>query len=245
MARIEDEARALLNLEVIDFQIRPVDQPTLRDVPSPYRELLEQVYRNNPEVGEVEQRLARNRLDLEEARNRDKADLDLELFYTLKGYSGDPLRGAQDFSEPDTDEYGALFTWTVPLFDVETREAIRRRQLERQQLELRLSSVKSDLNVRVQGVLRQIRLSREEVQTARVATRLAEEQLQNEIERFQVGESTSFQVSQVQQEVSQARVQEILARVRFERNLLQLQVLSGRIYSSYGLESPYAPEPQP
>ncbi len=61
--------------------------------------------------------------------------------------------------------------------------------------------------------------------------------MRNEIERFGVGESTAFQVSELQQDAAEAQVQEILARLAFERNFLQLLVLTGDIYEHYGLAS--------
>ena len=234
--RIEDQARALLNLEVIDFDIRPLDRPTLRPLKLDYKSLLEQVYAGDTQVRQLQSELETNNLDLLESRNNDRTDLDLELFYTLQGFSRNAVGGGvRGFSQTDLDGYGATLTWTLPLFDVTTREEIRQRTLERQQLELELASLRSDLNVRLQGVLRQIRLAEQEVQTARVAMRLAEERLRNEIERFKVGEGTGFEVSQSQQDATSARLREILARLRFERNFISLLVLTGGIYDQYDL----------
>jgi outer membrane protein TolC len=142
----------------------------------------------------------------------------------------------EGFSYNADDSYGASLTWTIPLFDVSTRQKIRQRLLERKRLELDIANVKSGLNVRLQSVLRQIRLSTEEVETARISRKLAEEQLKNEIERFKVGGSTSFQVSQFQQNASEAKVREILAQVKFERNFLAMLVLTGDLFETYGMD---------
>ena len=239
VARIEDLARAILNLEVAGLSIRPLEVPRLRDKAFPYQEMLEKMYQSSPALRQLQMRLERNNLDLQEARNSDEPDLDLELYYQMIGYGDSPLEGAGGFSQTDVDGYGATLTWTVPLFDVETRENIRRRTLERKRVELDIASLKSDLNVRLQGVLRQLRLNREQVETARIASRLAEEQLKNELVRIQVGESTSFQVAQFQQDASSARVRVILARLRYERSFLSLLVLTGDIYENFGLKAAF------
>ncbi len=239
VARIEDLARAILNLEVAGLSIRPLEVPRLRDEAFPYREMLEKMYRSSPALRQLQMSLERNDLDLLEARNGDEPDLDLELYYQMIGYGDSPLEGAGGFSQTDVGGYGATLTWTVPLFDVETRENIRKRTLERKRVELDIASLKSDLNVRLQGVLRQLRLNREQVETARIASRLAEEQLKNEIVRIQVGESTSFQVAQFQQDASSARVREILARLRYERSYLSLLVLTGDIYENFDLKAAF------
>jgi outer membrane protein len=234
--RIEDLARALLNVQIIDFDVRPLDQPQTPALALDPDALLRRVYANSSELAQAENQLVANTLNLEEARNQERTNLDLELYYTAQGFNGSPFGGVSGFSSTDVDSYGAALTWTVPLFDVATQERIKQRTLERQQVELQLESLRSDLTVRLQSVIRQLGVAREQVETAAVARRLADEQLRNEIERFRVGESTSFQVSQAQQDASQAQVQEILARLVFERNHLSLLLLTGEIYDRYQLE---------
>ena len=234
--RIEDLARALLNLQVIDFQVRPLDRPQVHDVSLNYDALLQKVFDNSPDIKQLENSLLTNSLDLQEAENKDRTNLDFEMFYTLQGVKGSPFGGVSGFNQTNLDSYGATLTWTVPLFDAQTRESIRQRTLERERLRLQLESRRSDLTVSLQGVIRQIKVARDQVDTAGVARRLAEEQLRNEIERFRVGESTSFQVAQSQQDAASAQVQEILARLTFERNYLQLLALTGDIYSRYDLQ---------
>lgn len=236
--RIEDVARSVLDLQNADFQVRPKDRPEVHRLKLDYPTLLKKVYANSPAVKQLENQLHINSLDLEEARNKDLTNLDLNLYYTAQGVSNGVLKGVSGFSKTGLDSYGATLTWTVPLEDVEIPEAIRQRVLQRQQLQLQLASQKSDLNVSLQSTLRQLKVATEQADSAQVARKLAEEQLKNEIERFRVGESTSFQVSQSQQNALSAQVQEILARLTFERDYLQLLALTGDIYRQYGLKPP-------
>ncbi len=234
--RIEDLVRAILNLEQVDIAMRPLDRPRVRKPKLSQAQMLKKLFQKNTDLRQLQNRLIANSLDLKEARNKERTDLDFNLFYTFKGYSSDVGGGVEGFSYNADDSYGASLTWTLPLFDVSTRQKIRQRLLERKRLELDIANVKSELNVRLQSVLRQIRLSTEEVDTARISRRLAEEQLKNEIVRFQVGESTSFQVSQFQQNASEAKVREILAQVKFERNFLAMLVLTGDLFETYGID---------
>ena len=235
VARIEDQARAILNLEVAGITLSPLEKPRVRTARFLFPELLEKAYRNSNPLRQLEADLSANALDLDEVRNDDLPNLDLELNYTLTGYSESPAGGISGFGEPGTDSYGATLTWKMPLFDVTTREKIQQRKLERTKLELDITTLRSELTVRLQGVLRQIRLAKEEVATAGVSRNLAEEQLKNEIVRMQVGESTSFQVAQFQQDASAARVREILAQLKYERNFLGLLLITGEIYNEYGI----------
>lgn len=234
--RIEDQVRAFLNLENLqDYGMKPTSKPTQRNDQPEFETEIVKVYRNHAELAQLETDLMANSLDMVEAENKTRSDLDLELYYTFNGYASNQFKGSQGFSDTLTNSYGATLTWTVPLFDTSAEEKLRQRALERQQLELRLQSLKSDLSVKLQTVIRQIRLSREEADTSNAFRLLAEELLKNEIERFRLGQSTSFQVSQLKQDAAEAQVQEILTRIRSEINYLDLMVITGELYDHYGL----------
>ena len=70
MLRIEDLARALLDLQSIDFEVRPRDRPRVHDVDMNYPELPKRVYANSPDAMQLENQLRLNSLDLEEALSR-------------------------------------------------------------------------------------------------------------------------------------------------------------------------------
>lgn len=236
LLRIEDLVRALLNLEKVDFSLRPIERPKVRSPKQSQEQLLKAVFQRDTILRQLQNGLEANDLDMREARNKTRADVDFNLYYQLNGYSGSVLGGVEGFTKNKDDSYGVGLTWTVPLFDVKTKAIIQQRTLERKRLELDMSSVKSELNVKLQSVLRQIRLSMEEVETAGISRKLAERQLKNEIERFKVGESTSFQVSQFQQSASEAKGREVFAQVKFERQYLDLLVVTGGLYEAYGLK---------
>ena len=176
-----------------------------------------------------------SKLEVEQEENKLQTNLDLDLSYTMTGYSNTPLAGAVDFIEPGLHGLQAALTWTVPLGDRATPERIKQKNIQQEQILLNIDSRKSELDVSLQTILRDLELAEQEVSTAQVVVNLAEEQLQNEIERFQLGQGTSFQVSQFQQQQSQAKAQDILARIRYEKAYLRLLTLTGQIYEEFNL----------
>jgi outer membrane protein TolC len=239
MQRIEDLVRAALNLEALEYGLKPVESPALREGEFELEPLLRKTLSNDPALANLEAELERNRHDTEQSLNKARTNLDLALKYTLNGFGKNTSGAAGNLTNTDLQGYGATLTWTVPLFDTETAEEIAQRRLERAQIELRLANRRSELTVQAQTVRRQLRLAEEEVRTARVAVSLQNELLQNEIERFRLGESTSFQVAQVQQDFLRAQQNEILTRISYEKIFLELLLLTGDIHSQYALP----PEP--
>jgi outer membrane protein TolC len=240
---IEDQVRAALNLEGLEIGLIPQDTPTLRTEPLDLPTHLEQLYKNSPDLQITRADLALSDYTLQQERNNDRTKLDFNVFLTLNGQANKEFEGTKQFSDQGTQSYGAGFTYTLPLFDYATSANIQRRTLERQQVELRLADQRSLLSVQLQTALRNLKLAEEQVNTAREALRLAEVQHRNEMERFRLGRSTAFQVSQFQQQLLEARLAEIQARVGFERNDVQRLVLTNRLLEHYNLTPPPGQKP--
>jgi outer membrane protein TolC len=233
--RMEDQLRAVLNLSGLELGFYPSNRPELRDF-FPNRESLRvKILKNDPQLKLLEVSMNSSKLEVEQEENKLQTNLDLDLSYTMTGYSNTPLAGAVDFIEPGLHGLQAALTWTVPLGDRATPERIKQKNIQQEQILLNIDSRKSELDVSLQTILRDLELAEQEVSTAQVVVNLAEEQLQNEIERFQLGQGTSFQVSQFQQQQSQAKAQDILARIRYEKAYLRLLTLTGQIYEEFNL----------
>jgi outer membrane protein TolC len=233
--RMEDQLRAVLNLSGLELGFYPSNRPELRDF-FPNRESLRvKILKNDPQLKLLEVLMNSSKLEVEQEENKLQTNLDLDLSYTMTGYSNTPLAGAVDFIEPGLHGLQAALTWTVPLGDRATPERIKQKNIQQEQILLNIDSRKSELDVSLQTILRDLELAEQEVSTAQVVVNLAEEQLQNEIERFQLGQGTSFQVSQFQQQQSQAKAQDILARIRYEKAYLRLLTLTGQIYEEFNL----------
>ena len=235
--KVEDQVRAILSLSELPVGLYPEDVPEIRTTEPDHAALLKRVESNDPQLAQLQADLKLKRYDLVDARNTDKTDLDLGFSYTLKGYGENFFSGVGDFAKADLHGYSASLTWTVPLGG-SASEKIQQRQLERQQLELQIAARKLELNMNLQSLLRSLRLGRKEQQTALSVVKLSEQQRRNEVERFRIGRSTSFQVSQRQQEEALAKQQEIFTRVQFEKTNLQLLVLTGELYTRYELPKP-------
>ena len=71
--------------------------------------------------------------------------------------------------------------------------------------------------------------------TAAAVSKLSKDQLRNEIKRFKLGKSTSYRISQNQQDVVESEQQEILIRIRQEKIRVELLALTGEFNEKYEL----------
>jgi len=234
--RIEDQVRAALNIKDLPVGLYPGDRPATQvAVTENVSALLEKIYANDSQIGLKQASLEQNRYQLEQELNKQKTNLDLNLSYVLNGYSKNQFGGIADFGKSDLHGMNITLTWKVPLGDQATIENIQRKRLEQQQLTLQIEDRKSQLNVSTQSLLRSLSLIEKEKQTAAAVSKLSKDQLRNEIERFKLGKSTSYRISQYQQDVVQAEQQEILIRIRQEKIRVELLALTGEFNEKYEL----------
>jgi len=233
---VEDQVRSLLNLKYLPVGIYPFDRPSGEfTIPDDVNSLSETIYKNDTQISTLNASLDQNRYQLEQELNNQKTDMDLSFSYILNGYSSGTFGGTSDFAKSKLHGMSATLTWKIPLGDQATVENIQRKRLEQQQLMLQIEERKSQLTLNLLSLLNSLKLIEREKQTAGAVSNLSAEQLRHEIERFKLGKSTSYQVSQFQQDVVEAKQQEIMISIRQEKIRLEILALTGEFKEKFKL----------
>ena len=233
---VEDQVRSALNLKYLPVGLYPLDRPSGEfKVSDDINSLSETIYKNDTQISSLNASIEQNRYQLEQELNNQKTDMDLSLSYILNGYSSSTFGGTSDFAKSKLHGMSATLTWKIPLGDQATVENIQKKRLEKQQLMLQIEERKSQLSLNLQSFLNSLKLIEKEKQTAKAVSKLSAEQLRHEIERFKLGKSTSYQVSQFQQDVVEAKQQEIMISIRQEKIRLELLALTGEFKEKYKL----------
>jgi len=235
---IEDQVRTYLNLETSQIGFKPSDSPQIHNNQYEFTFLLQKTYKHNNELQALEYALKANRYDLDEALNRDKTNLDVEVEYKLKGFGESLADAFQNFGKTPYHDYQIGVNWVVPLFDKVTPQVIMKRKIEKSQLELRIKNKKLQLNVRLQTIFRNLNFALDEQKTAELSLSLAKDLLEKEVEKLKIGKSTSYNVSLAQQRYTRAKFNEIVVRVRYEQNFISLLTLTREIFDYFELSEP-------
>ncbi|MGK5095456.1 TolC family protein [Deltaproteobacteria bacterium TL4] len=233
--RVEDLVKVSLDLDQLEVGLLPSDSPQIKNYPDDKNKLLKQIYENDATLKLLKSALTAKSYEVTQIENDRKDDVDLVFGYTLDGYSETPIAGAQSFAQTDLHGMNVNLTWTIPFSDKITSEQLNQNTIEQQQLQLQIQSQKSRLKIQMDSLIRLLKLTKKEIQTAQLTVKFAMEQLTNEIDRMKLGQSTSFQISQFQQQSLAAIQQETLSRIKFEKYFLDLLVLSKSFYEYYQL----------
>ena len=100
-----------------------------------------------------------------------------------------------------------------------------RAQLERAQAEQRLKSAEARAIQQVRDAGWKIEMNAKRIETTRAARELAEQRLDAERKRFEVGMSTSFLVIQAQRDLAQAKTNELGAVLAYDLSLVDFEAL--------------------
>ena len=135
---------------------------------------------------------------------------------------GDAL--GQAFSD-DYPSWSVGVTVTYPIGQSLEEASRVRAQIERRQVSSRIESLRIEAAETVRRAGRQVTSTAERVEAARAGAALAQERLDSEQRRFEVGLSTTFLVTQAQRDLLEAQVNLLRTSLEFESALVSFEAV--------------------
>jgi len=234
----EDRLRALMHLETADWDrpILPTDTVGYTPITVDQNADVARAFDLRPELKELQLTSATRRIEYTYARNQVLPRLDLNLNYGAAGLGGttavlDPITGqptgqftSTGYSRALNQVFGRDFpSWTVgftvgvPVRNIGARAEAKRAEYDLAAATTSEEQTRQNIAVEVRKAVRDIDTNAKEITASRTAREAAEKNLDAERRRYENGMSTNFQVLQVQQQLSDARVREIQALVGYNK----------------------------
>lgn len=252
----EDELRRLLALdqgELWTMTITPETSPEREPLTIALDESIAAALRERPEL--ISQRLVIETARLESAyfSNQKKPQLDLNARYGFGGVGGtllvDPITGEPlvrpiegGFSDAleqitgiDFPSWAIGLTFSMPIQNRAARAQSTIADLELERAEAALKDLEQTVITEVRRAARAVETAREVITSARVSSRLAEKNLDAERKRYENGMSTSFQILEIQEDLTAARSREVTAVTGYRRALAEFYRAMGRLLEESGV----------
>jgi HAE1 family hydrophobic/amphiphilic exporter-1 len=248
----EDELRRLMHLEqgeLWEVAIVPTTPAETERAEIDLQQAIATAMTERPEL--QNQKLRNDILDLESRffRNQLLPRLDLTTRYGYNGIGGDirdeqgqvivpgGLSDAlQQVTDRDFDGWRVDLTFGYPLQNRAARARKVIADLDRDQGHSELVQLEQDIIVEVRAAVRGVRTAAQQIESTRASRGLAERQLDAERKRYENGLSTSFQVLEIQEDLTAARSREVAAIAGYRRALAEYWRATGRLLEEEGVE---------
>jgi outer membrane protein len=225
-------------------RIDPVEAPTggrpLPDVGAAVANALKQRY----DLARAGQELENARTNVEFLNNQKLPDVRLETSYRGAGLGGTQFMRSGGFPgvvtgtrqrsladalgqvfTPDYPTWSAGVTVSYPLGRTYEEASLARAQVERRQASQRIASLQLQAAETIRQASRQVRSTGERVDAARAGATLAEQRLEAEQRRYEVGLSTTFLVTQAQRDLLEAQVNLLQTTLDYESSLVKFEAV--------------------
>lgn len=257
----EDDLRLLLNLPT-DLWSVPLDPTTGADsepLEIDLDESLRIAYGSRPEIRSQQLSVERAEIDAAFFRNQKKPNLVLGASYALDGTAGDGPAFDED-DEPVLDDEGnpvfidddlndairqildrdfvgwsVSLNFSIPIQNRAARASSLSADLAVEEQEVRLEDLRRQILTEVRAAVRQVRSAAQQIASAEVSRRLQERNLDAEQKRYENGMSTSFQVTEIQEDLTQARTREVTARTAYRVALANYRASIGRLLDQFDI----------
>ena len=233
--------------------LNPVDSPQLSRPPIDLEGAVRNALGQRTDLGRAQRQQDINELNVRSLRNNTLPALDLVGTYQLQGQGGNLL--LRDFfgsapAEVIPGGYGDALNqivdarfpvWNLslqlsyPIGTSSAEAALERARLQVRQTEAQLRQLELTVATEVTNAAVQIESVQERVAAATVARELAEQQLDAEESKFEVGMSTNFFVVQAQRDLATAQDSELRAILDYQNALVEFERLQQTSLSRAGI----------
>ncbi|MEQ1757447.1 MAG: TolC family protein [Vicinamibacterales bacterium] len=223
--------------------INPTDQPTFSSEPLNVEAAVKQALTNRTDLEQGRNTLSGNDFTLSYMRNQTLPALDLTATYGAQGLGGTqfirsgtgvnaqvvgtvPGGYADAFralSARDFPNWNVQFNLTYPIGGGAADASYARARVQRNQSAAQLRALELQVATEVTNAALQVQSSLQRYQAATVARGLAQQRLDAEQSRFDVGLSTNFFVVQAQRDLSTAQNSELRALLDYRRAMVDYE----------------------
>jgi outer membrane protein len=233
--------------------IEPTDSPEIRDVAVDEQEILVDAVERRPEVLQARYEIENRKILAKISRNNLLPGLNLNTSYGLNGLSGhgvpltDPQTGqtvitpftgnygkALDrLTSDDFNSYSAGLSLTVPLGNATAQAEYVQNQIDLRRSELSYRQLLANVTLDARKAIGDVRSNSKRITATRLARELAQENLDQQKKRYDVGLATTKDILDFQQRVTAARAAEIQALIDYNVALAALRQAQGTLLAQF------------
>lgn len=240
-----DELMRLLNVPQGDMwlmELVPQTEPTVLSMDFSLDEAISTALEERSELRAQELSVENLQIDAEYFENQMRPQADLRVGYSISSLDGDQTASFNELVDMDFTGWSARLTVGIPLQNRSARAQQASADLALNRGRAQLSNLEQQIVTEVRSAVRQLEASVKAVEAARASREAQEKSLEAERKRYENGMSTSFQVLQIQDDLTQAQSSEVAAITSYRTRLADYYRAIGKLLAESGVELMLDPE---
>lgn len=229
-----DVLRVLLQYPGRD-EIIPSDVPTKDPLTVNSEEMVKLSLDNRPEIKEQRTALKSRELEMRVARNRTLPDLNLSASAALTGLDRQYSRDLEKVGSTDYPVWGVGLHFTYPLGNNAAENEYIKSKLRLEQARTQLHSLEVNVENDVKAAIRGVESGYKQLEVTDRGRAFAEERLRSFIKKNEVGLATTKDVLDVENDLAEAKSNQIKALVGYSDAITQLWRTTGEILDRTGV----------
>jgi outer membrane protein len=216
--------------------LRPIDELRADPQPMDAAESAKTAFRLRPD-------LQQSLLDLEERgltekyrRNQIFPDVSLTGAYGHNASGKEFSDGLDQFATGTGPFYSYGVAVTIPLGNISAKQNLRITRAQKAQAEEKLKQLRQTIVLQIENAVVEVTSSLQQVDATRRAREYADDALQAGNTRMSTGKATSYEVLQLQRDLTSARSQEISALVDYNKSLSLLRQREGATLNALNID---------
>ena len=244
--------RQLLNLEDEahwNTEIEPTSNAIIDRIPLDVKEGIATAFASRAELRQQTLRIDNAQIERRFQQNLARPRLDFQARYGYNGLGGDVVL-TEDIFDPNSPTitipggysdamdqvlnqrfqgWSAGVVFAYPLQNRAGKASVAISELALEESEAALEDLELTIKTEVRRTLRAVETAAEAIDLATISRELAEQNLDAEEKRYENGLSTSFQVLEIQEDLSEARSREVSSIAAYRRALVLYFKATGRL----------------
>ena len=258
-AQQQEQLKTMLSKHVDhDFAVAEIvptgelPEPRPGDVPA-LEEALRQAAANRPEIEQADLNLRNQDITIKAARNALLPSLGIYATYAPQGLSGNGITRdsngnvisvqpgglsdslSQTFRNQYPD-YTVGVSLSIPLRNRTAQADLARTLIEQRQLEAKMQRQKEVVEEDVRRAVISVNEAKAEIEASQASVSLAQQTLDGEQKKFQLGESDVFRIVQAQRDLATAEDEEVTARANYAKALVEFAQATGTLLEKHHIE---------
>jgi outer membrane protein len=239
MRQAEDRLKRVMSFsftgEYADIMIVPADPAAYTDPALDQDEEIRQALDQRADLMQAKLTLENQHIGLVFDKNQALPTLDLEATLRLNGIDNRFGGGFAEIEPTKRYAWGVGVTFRYPLQNRQAQSRVQQSQLAIRQQMVRIKDLEENIIVEVRNAFRDVLTNAQRVQATRIASRLAQKQLEAEEKKLQVGLATVFTTLQFQDTLTQQRSLELNAVTEYLKAFVRLEEAKNTLLQSYNI----------